>query len=40
MLNAKGVFHRNISQANELGGLYDYLSTSVAIPGNRPTPTL
>ena len=32
MLNAKGVFHRNISQANELGGLYDYLSTSVAIP--------
>lgn len=32
MLNAKAVFHRNISQANELGGLYDYLSTSVAIP--------
>nr|WP_315195789.1 HEPN domain-containing protein [uncultured Aquabacterium sp.] len=32
MLNAKGVFHRNINQANELGGLYDYLSTSVAIP--------
>ncbi len=32
MLNDKGVFHRTINQANELGGLYDYLSTSVAIP--------
>lgn len=32
MLNAKGVFERNIQQANELGALYDYLSTTVAIP--------
>jgi len=32
MLNAKGVFHKNIRQANELGGLYEHLSTTVAIP--------
>lgn len=32
MLNAKGVFHRNIRQANELGGLHDHLSNLVAIP--------
>ncbi len=32
MLNAKGVFHKNISQANELGVLYAHLSTTVAIP--------
>lgn len=32
MLNARGVFHKNIQQANELGALYDYLSTTVAIP--------
>lgn len=32
MLNAKRVFHQNIRQANELGGLYDHLSTVVTIP--------
>ncbi|KVM83059.1 HEPN domain-containing protein [Burkholderia stagnalis] len=32
MLNAKRVFHKNIQQANELGVLYDHLSTTVAIP--------
>lgn len=32
MLNAKGIFHSNIRQANELGALYDYLSNMVAIP--------
>ena len=32
MLNAKRVFHRNIQQANELGVLYDHLSTIVAMP--------
>ncbi|KKI72364.1 hypothetical protein VU09_29205 [Burkholderia pseudomallei] len=32
MLSAKGVFQRNIRQANELGALYDHLSTAVAIP--------
>jgi RiboL-PSP-HEPN len=32
MLNAKGTFHRNIRQANELGVLYDHLSNTVAIP--------
>lgn len=32
MLNAKRVFHENIRQANELGGLYDHLSSTVAIP--------
>lgn len=32
MLNAKGVFHKNIRQANELGGLYDHLSNLVDIP--------
>ncbi|WP_426399459.1 HEPN domain-containing protein [Ralstonia sp. R-29] len=32
MLNAKGVFHRNIRQAVELGVLYDHLSNIVAIP--------
>ena len=32
MLNAKGVFHKNISQANELGVLYAHLSNTVAIP--------
>jgi len=32
MLNAKQVFQQNIRQANELGGLYDHLSTVVAIP--------
>lgn len=32
MLNAKQAFQRNIRQANELGELYNYLSTVVAIP--------
>lgn len=32
MLNAKGVFHKNIQQANQLGALYDHLSTLVSIP--------
>lgn len=32
MLNAKLVFQKNIKQANELGELYVYLSTVVAIP--------
>lgn len=32
MLNAKGVFHKNIRQAIELGALYDHLSHTVAIP--------
>lgn len=32
MLNAKRVFHKNIRQANELGVLFDHLSTMVAIP--------
>jgi hypothetical protein len=32
MLNAKGVFHKNIRQAIELGVLYDHLSNTVAIP--------
>jgi hypothetical protein len=32
MLNAKGVFHENIRQANELGVLYDHLCNTVAIP--------
>lgn len=32
MLNAKAVFHKNIRQANELGFLYDHLSSTVAIP--------
>ena len=32
MLNAKGVFQRNIRQANELGVLYAHLSVTVAIP--------
>jgi hypothetical protein len=32
MLNAKGVFHKNIQQANELGALYDHLSITLAIP--------
>lgn len=32
MLNARGVFHNNIRQANELGALYDYLSNTVPIP--------
>jgi len=32
MLNAKGVFERNIRQARELGVLYEYLSNTVAIP--------
>lgn len=32
MLNAKGVFQRNIGQANELGVLYAHLSDTVAIP--------
>ena len=32
MLNAKGVFHKNIRQANELGVLYAHLSNTVAIP--------
>ncbi|GAO22066.1 hypothetical protein ALISP_1886 [Alicycliphilus sp. B1] len=31
MLNAKRVFHENIRQANELGGLYDHLTATVAI---------
>lgn len=31
MLNAKQVFQRNIQQANELGELYDHLSTVVPI---------
>lgn len=31
MLNAKAVFHRNIRQASELGGLFDYLSNTVPI---------
>jgi hypothetical protein len=32
MLNARGVFHKNIRQANELGALYDHLTYTVAIP--------
>jgi len=32
MLNAKQVFHENIRQANELGGLYDHLVATVGIP--------
>ena|ERR1700728_649622 len=32
MLNAKGVFHKNIQQALELGILYNHLSTMVTIP--------
>lgn len=32
MLNAKGVFERNISQAHQLGLLYEYLSSTVPIP--------
>ena len=32
MLNAKGVFHNNIQQANELGALYDYLTNTVPMP--------
>lgn len=32
MLKAKGVFHANIRQANELGVLYDNLTNAVAIP--------
>lgn len=32
MLKAKGVFHQNIRQAIELGGLYAQLSNMVAIP--------
>lgn len=32
MLNAKLVFHKNLQQANELGALYDHLSTLVEIP--------
>ena len=32
MLNAKGFFHKNIQQSNELGALYDHLSNAVAIP--------
>jgi hypothetical protein len=32
MLNAKGVFHKNIRQAIELGVLYDHLRSTVAIP--------
>lgn len=32
MFNAKRIFHNNIRQANELGGLYDLMSQSVAIP--------
>lgn len=32
MLNAKGVFHKNIQQTNELGALYDHLSDLVNIP--------
>jgi hypothetical protein len=32
MLNAKAAFHNNIQQANELGALYDYLSTVLPMP--------
>lgn len=32
MLNAKGVFHKNIQQVNELGALYSHLSDLVNIP--------
>lgn len=32
MLNAKGVFHKNIRQATDLGLLYDHLSNTVGIP--------
>lgn len=32
MVNAQAVFHRNMRQANELGALYDHLSTLVEIP--------
>lgn len=32
MLNARGVFHNNIRQANELDALYEYLSNTVPIP--------
>lgn len=32
MLNARGVFHKNIEQVNELGALYDHLSNVVKIP--------
>jgi hypothetical protein len=31
MLNAKGVFQKNIRQANELGVLYDYLSRTLPV---------
>lgn len=32
MLNAKSTFHRNIQKANELGSLFDSLTTVVAMP--------
>ncbi len=32
MLHTKGVFHKNIRQANELGVLYHHLSSTMAIP--------
>ncbi|CAD0299346.1 MULTISPECIES: HEPN domain-containing protein [Xanthomonas] len=32
MLNSKAVFHRNISQANDLGALYAHLNAVVPIP--------
>jgi hypothetical protein len=32
MLNAKGIFHNNIQQANELGALHDYMSATMPIP--------
>jgi hypothetical protein len=32
MLIAKGIFHKNIRQVNELGALYDHLSKVVEIP--------
>lgn len=33
MLNAKGVFHKNIMQASELGALYEHLRPLVPVPG-------
>jgi len=32
MLNAKGVFHKNIQQVHELGAVYDHLSNLLDIP--------
>jgi hypothetical protein len=34
MLNSKLIFHTNIRQADELGELYDYLTTTIRIPAS------